>query len=91
MEAAHDKPYKRERAWENGDNYIDLSTCTYIHERRTTTGYETLTEPAWIIDSTLKCWDQKIIPKRNEADFDELISKIEAYAKENGFVETVVN
>jgi len=87
MEAAHNKPYTRERAWEIDDDYIDLSICTYIHDRRTRTGYETLTEPAWIVESTIKRWDQRIIPKSKETDFDELISEIEVYAKENGFVE----
>jgi len=81
------KPYIRERAWEKGDDYIDLSMCTYIHNRKTTNGHEQFTEPAWIIESTIKSWDQKIIPKMNENDFDELISEIEAYAKENGFIE----
>lgn len=87
MESAQNKTYTRERAWEKGGDYIDLSICTYIHDRKTTTGHVTLDEPAWIIESTIKLWDQKIIPKSNEADFDELISKIEMYAKENGFEE----
>jgi hypothetical protein len=87
MESVQNKPYTRERAWENGDDYIDLSSCIYIHDRKTATGHVTLNEPAWIIESTIKSWDQKIIPKNNEADFDELISKIELYAKENGFKE----
>lgn len=87
MEATHNKPYTKERTWKKGDDYIDLSTCTYNHDQRTATGYETHIEPAWIIESTIKCWDQKIIAKSNIKDFDELISKIEMYAEEKGFEE----
>ncbi len=90
MEAAQNKPYTRERAWEKGDDYIDLSMCTYIHDRRTITGYETLTEPAWIIESTVSRWDQVIRPKSKEGDFEQLISELEMYARENGFVEVGV-
>jgi hypothetical protein len=91
MKRTDSKPYTRERAWEKRKDYIDLHTCSYNYNLCTRTGYVTLEESAWVVDSTLNTWNKIIIPKSNETEFDKIIIAIETYAEENGFKEVDIS